>query len=155
VVSAGLSAFSDYLSARMAFLGELVAILDFLISFAGITVLIALIFKYLPDATASWRDIFLGAAVTSLLFSVGKLAIGFYLGQTATDSPFGAANALVIVMLWAFYSSQIVFFGAEFTKIYATRFGQEIHPGTNAVRFVIKDQPERQHAAGLHAHTHS
>jgi membrane protein len=134
VLSAVLAAMSDYLSNLFAILTGLVSLLDFIISFVGITVMFALMFKFVPDATLKWRDVWVGAAVTSLLFSIGKLVIGLYLGNGAIGSTFGAASSLVIIMLWAFYSSQIVLFGAEFTRLYTMRFGSNIFPSANAVR---------------------
>ena len=94
-------------------------------------------FKFVPAATLRWKDVWVGAAVTSLLFSIGKLAIGLYLGNGAIGSTFGAASSLVIIMLWAYYSSQIVLFGAEFTRLYAMRFGTKILPSAGAVQIVI------------------
>jgi membrane protein len=133
ILSAVLAAMSGYLSKHFAILTDLVSLLDFIISFVGITVMFALMFKFVPAATLKWRDIWVGAAVTSLLFSIGKFVIGLYLGNGAIGSIFGAASSLVIVMLWTFYSSQIVLFGAEFTRLYAMRFGSNILPDSNAV----------------------
>ncbi|MEO8168598.1 MAG: YihY/virulence factor BrkB family protein [bacterium] len=138
ILSALLSAISGYLSSSFAILSSVVSLMDFLISFVGITVLFALIFKFLPDAIVEWADVWIGAAVTSLLFSIGKIAIGFYLGNSVIGSTFGAASSLVIIMLWAFYSSQIILFGAEFTRIYSERFGTQIRPAHNAVRIVTR-----------------
>jgi membrane protein len=134
ILSAVLAAMSDYLSNLLAILTGIVSLLDFIISFVGITVMFALMFKFVPDAALKWRDVWVGAAVTSLLFSIGKLVIGLYLGNGAIGSTFGASSSLVIIMLWAFYSSQIVLFGAEFTRLYAMRFGSNILPSANAVR---------------------
>jgi membrane protein len=134
IISAVLAAMSNYLSNLLAILTTLVRFLDLVISFAGITVMFALMFKFVPDAALKWRDVWVGAAVTSLLFSIGKFVIGLYLGNGAIGSTFGAASSLVIIMLWAFYSSQIVLFGAEFTRLYAMRFGTKIIPSANAVR---------------------
>jgi membrane protein len=136
VVSAVLAAMSDYLSNSLGILKSMVSLLDFAVSFIGITVMFALIFKFLPAATIKWKDVWVGAAVTSFLFSIGKIVIGLYLGNGAIGSTFGAASSLVIFMLWAYYSSQIILFGAEFTRVYAMRFGSDILPDTNAVRIV-------------------
>lgn len=136
-LSAVLTAMSDYLSNLFAILAGLVPVFDFMVSFVGTTIMFALMFKFVPAAVLKWRDVWVGAAVTSLLFSIGKLAIGLYLGNGAIGSTFGAASSLVIIMLWAFYSAQIVLFGAEFTRLYATRFGSNIIPAANAVRIVI------------------
>ena len=137
VFSAALAAVSDYLGRNIGPLAGLMSIIDSLVSFVGITIMFALMFKFIPDAIVTWSDVWVGAAVTSVLFAVGKLAIGLYLGNGAIGSTFGAASSLVIIMLWAFYSAQIVLFGAEFTRLYATRFGSGIRPGANALRVVI------------------
>ena len=88
-----------------------------------VTLLFAMIFKILPDTAIRWGDVWVGAAFTSLLFGVGKLAIGFYLGYAGAGSVYGAAGSLVIVLLWVFYSSQLLFFGAEFTQVWARSRG--------------------------------
>ena len=138
ILSAMLEAMSNYLSNRLAIMAGLMSVLDFMISFVGITVMFALIFKFLPAATLRWKDVWIGAAVTSLLFSIGKLIIGLYLGNGAIGSTFGAASSLVIIMLWAYYSSQIILFGAEFTRLYAMRFGSKIVPNADGVRIVTR-----------------
>jgi membrane protein len=138
VISAALAALSGYLGEQFPIFKTL-RLVDFLISFAFITVLFALIFKILPDAIIRWRDIWVGAAVTSFLFTIGKWAIGFYLGNSEISSTFGGASSLVIIMLWSFYSALILFYGAEFTKLYAQRFGANILPSKNAVRLVIQE----------------
>ncbi|HLP14819.1 MAG TPA: YihY/virulence factor BrkB family protein [Bacteroidota bacterium] len=129
-LSVVMAAMSASIGGVIALLGGIV---DFLISLCGFAVLFALIFKYLPNVILTWKDVIVGASFTSLLFSFGKLAIGLYLGRSAVSSPFGAAGSLAIVLLWAFYSSQIFLFGAEFTRLYAKRFGSGIRPGKNAV----------------------
>jgi len=145
ILSAALAAMSDYLSNVFAILTGLVSLLDFIISFIGITVMFALIFKFLPAAILKWKDVWVGAAVTSLLFSIGKLVIGLYLGNGAIGSTFGAASSLVIIMLWAYYSSQIILFGAEFTRLYAMRFGSNILPDENGVRVITRKVETRKH----------
>jgi len=130
VLSAALAAFGSYLADSTAFLGGLV---DFLVSFTGIGLVFALIFKFLCNVVVPWKDVLVGGAVTSLLFFLGKFAIGFYLGTAAVGSTFGATSSLVIIILWTFYSSQIVLYGAEFTRLYAERFGKGIYPGANAI----------------------
>lgn len=106
--------------------------LNFVLSFGIITVLFALIFKFLPDAKIAWRDVWLGAAITSVLFSIGKLGLGLYLGVSSVSSTFGAAGSLVVLLLWVYYSAQILFFGAEFTQVWANRFGSRVVPTENA-----------------------
>ncbi len=153
IFSAVLAAISAYLSDSFALIGGLVGVLDFLISFVGITVMFAFIFKFLPDALVQWADVWVGAAVTSLLFSLGKLGIGLYLGNSVIGSTFGAASSLVIIMLWAYYSAQIILFGAEFTLLYATRFGSKILPGRNSVQVVVRKielKPGRKKKAEIH-----
>ena len=102
---------------------ELYALLSSAISFAAITCLIAVIFKVLPDAPLSWRDVWIGAAITAGLFTLGKYAIGLYLGNSAVASSFGAAGSLIALLLWVYYSAQIFFFGAMLTRHYALEFG--------------------------------
>lgn len=109
-------------------------IFDFIFSFAIMTLLFALIFKVIPDVKISWKDVWLGAVVTALLFTIGKWAISFYLGQSAPASTYGAAGSLIVLLLWVYYSAQILFLGAEFTQVYARRFGDASQPAENAVR---------------------
>jgi membrane protein len=97
--------------------------LNAVVSFAFVTVLFALIFKILPDTPVAWRDVWAGAVVSSLLFTIGKYLIGLYLGQSSVSSAYGAAGSLVIILLWVYYSAQILLFGAEFSRVYAQRFG--------------------------------
>ena len=123
VISAILSGLSRYINAVLPFGALILQILNFAISFAMISVLFAAIYKVLPDAKLSRADVLVGALVTALLFNVGKFLIGFYLGHSALASSYGAAGALIIVLLWIYYSAQIFLLGAEFTKIYASRRG--------------------------------
>jgi membrane protein len=129
---------------RYAF-GEaaLATVFSFLGSFITITLLFAMIFKYLPDVRIEWRDVWIGAAATSLLFSAGKWLIGLYLGKSATASTYGAAAALAILLLWVYYSAQIVLLGAEFTQVYARRFGRRI------VQKAYASEPQGTDAASL------
>ena len=103
-------------------------LLNLVISLAAITVLFALMFKFLPDAKIAWRDVWLGSLVTALLFSIGKTLIGVYLGNSSTASTFGAAGSLILLLLWVYYSCQILLLGAEFTRAYAQRGGAEAPP---------------------------
>jgi membrane protein len=93
-----------------------------LISFAVVTAMFAMMFKWLPDTPVRWRDVWLGAAVTAFLFETGKLLIGIYIGKESFDSTYGAAASLVVLLIWVYYTSQIVLFGAEFTHCYASRY---------------------------------
>ena len=106
----------------------LIRLLNFVVSFGAITLLFAIIFKILPDAEVQWNDVWIGAAATSLLFSIGKWGIGLYLGSSSIGSTYGAAGSFVILLVWIYYSAQILFFGAEFTQVYANRYGSRINP---------------------------
>jgi membrane protein len=104
-----------------------------LLSFVTITLMFAVIYKLLPDVRITWRDVWVGAAVTALLFTIGKSLIGLYLGRSTVASVYGAAGSLIVILLWIYYSAQVVFFGAEFTKVYSRRFGSVIVPDKRAV----------------------
>jgi membrane protein len=108
--------------------------LNALVGLAVSTVLFALIFKVVPDAKIAWRDVWVGAFATACCFALGKGALAWYVGRSATVSPFGAAGSLVALTVWVYYSAQILFLGAEFAQVYATRFGRRIEPTKNAVR---------------------
>jgi membrane protein len=117
-----ISAMGDYLGQFVG--GEpLMQGLQLVVSFAVITVLFAAIFRILPDLDIAWSDVWVGAALTSLLFSVGKFALGLYLGKAAIGSSYGAAGSLVVLLVWVYWSAQILFLGAEFTQVYARRYG--------------------------------
>jgi membrane protein len=108
--------------------GVVLQVVNNAISVAVITVLFALIFKYLPDAhpPVAWKDIWIGALITSVLFTLGKFAIGLYLGRSGVASAYGAAGSLVLLLVWVYYSAQILFFGAELTQVYARRHGSRL-----------------------------
>jgi membrane protein len=110
----------------------LLHILNFVVSFGVITLLFAAMYKYLPDVKIEWKDVWVGAAVTALLFALGKFAIGLYLGKGSVASAYGAAGSLVILLVWVYYSAQILFFGAEFTKVYAKEYGSGLQPESDA-----------------------
>lgn len=102
------------------------------VSFAVVTVLFALIFKFLPDADVRWRDVWVGAVATALFFVVGKFGIGLYLGHASIGSAYGAAGSFVVVLVWVYYSAQILLFGAELTQAYAKHGGTQARPARNA-----------------------
>ena len=134
-VSALLTAFGDYLGNMVGGLSDiLLQILQIVLSFFVLAVLFAILFKYLPDAEVSWRDTRVGALVTAALFTLGKFAIGFYLGRSDPGSAFGAAGALAIILIWVYYTSMIVLLGAEFTQVWAMSRGQSIRPEKGAIR---------------------
>ena len=101
---------------------------DFLLSFVAITLLLAMIFKYLPDTEVAWNDVWVGAAVASLLFTIGKALIGFYLVRSTVASAYGAAASLVILLIWIYYSAQILLLGAEVSHVYANKHGSRLEP---------------------------
>lgn len=126
VVTAALSGAERFASNLLPLSGVLLESINFVFSFVMITILFALIFKFIPDATIAWRDVRMGAAVTSLLFTAGKAVIGFYLGHSALTSAYGAAASLVIFLIWIYYSAQILLFGAELTHVYAFKYGSRL-----------------------------
>ena len=133
VLSAGLAATGKWFESSMPG-GEAVwQVLNFIISFVVIAAMFTLMFKYLPDVKIAWKDVWLGGALTALLFTLGKFALGMYLGRSSVSSAYGAAGSLVILLLWVYYSAQILFFGAEFTQVYANRFGKKLEPAPNAM----------------------
>jgi uncharacterized BrkB/YihY/UPF0761 family membrane protein len=105
-----------------------------------------MLYKYLPDAEIAWRDVWLGALVTSLLFAVGQQLLGFYLGRQSFGSTYGAAGSLVVLLVWIYYSAQIFFFGAEFTQIFATRYGRGMEPNRFA-RFIASREEANPYTA--------
>ena len=120
-ISAGLSAFGDYLNSIFPFGRVILTILNAVVSFLLISILFATIYKVLPDKHIEWRDVVVGAIVTSFLFIAGKSLIGWYIGSSAVASAYGAAGALIVMLLWVYYSAQIFLLGAEFPKAYSDR----------------------------------
>jgi membrane protein len=133
LVSAALAALGRFLSRALPG-GEVVwQILNLVISLGVITGLLGLIFKVIPDVEIRWRDVWVGAAVTAVLFTLGKFLLGLYLGKSSFSSSYGAAGSLVALVVWVYYASQILFMGAEFTQVYARLFGATIKPSPQAV----------------------
>jgi membrane protein len=123
VVSAGLAALSTFTNQLFPALAVFWKLFNLAISLGVFTLLFALIYKYLPDIRIAWRDVFIGAFFTSVLFSIGKELLGLYLGNGAFGSTYGAAGSLVTVLAWIYYSVQIMLFGAEFTQVYTRKYG--------------------------------
>jgi membrane protein len=138
VLSAALSAFGERLASLLPGTVSEVALraLDLGLSLVFITALFATMFKVLPDARIAWRDVWVGAAVTSLLFVAGKFAIGVYVGRSDPGSTFGAAGSLAVMLVWIYFTGMILLLGAEFTQVWARRHGRGIEPEAGAVRVV-------------------
>lgn len=139
VVTTVLSAISKYFSYLLPSLAAIWPAVDLISSFALVTLLFAMIYKILPDVHIAWRDALLGAALTSFLFSVGKLMIGLYLGRSSVAAAYGAAGSVVTILLWVYYSALIVFFGAEITQLYAAHVGA----GIAANELADKAEPDK------------
>jgi membrane protein len=134
VISAVLAGVSNFFGAM--FPGFILGgqILNILISFITITLLFASIYKFLPDVHVPWKNLWVGAGVTAFLFTIGKFMIGLYLGNSSVGSTYGAAGSLVVILIWVFYSAQILLLGAEFTQVYSKYQGSPIQPAKHAVR---------------------
>ncbi|HYO49950.1 MAG TPA: YihY/virulence factor BrkB family protein [Chloroflexia bacterium] len=139
VVSAALTALGGVLSDLIPGAEIIGQIINFLVAFFVIMLMFALLFKFLPDVKIAWSDVWIGAAVTALLFLLGQFALAFYIASGNVGSAFGAASALVIILVWIYYSSQILFLGAEFTQVYTNRYGSRVRPAPNA-EFITEEQ---------------
>jgi membrane protein len=138
-IEALLKGFSHYVQSVLPG-GIVIAVTVYLVfDFAVVVLLFAMIFKFLPDVKIQWRDVWIGAVMTAILFGIGKWLLGFYLGSGAAGSAYGAASSLITLLLWVYYSSQILLFGAEFTQVYAARSGRELKPSEYAVRVETKE----------------
>ena len=133
LISTGLAIVDGWLEVVLPEVHLVLNLADFGLSFVVITLLFAVFYKVLPDVHVPWSDVWIGAVVTTVLFNVGKWAIGLYLGSSSLANVFGTAAALVVLLLWVNYSAQIVLFGAEFTQTYATWRGAEIRPAAHAM----------------------
>jgi membrane protein len=134
-----LKAFSHYVQAALPG-GIVIAMAVYLIfDLAVVILLFAIIFKFLPDVKIQWRDVWIGAAMTAIFFAIGKWALGLYLGSGSAASAYGAASSLITLLLWVYYSSQILLFGAEFTQVYACQAGRGVEPDEHAIRLETKE----------------
>ena len=139
-VEAAVVLVSGYLQYLFGPFADLLAkAIDLGVSAAFSTVLFALIFKVLPDAVVRWRNVWTGAFITALLFSIGRALIGWYIEISDTESAYGAAGSVVLLMVWVYYSAVILLLGAEFTKVYSLYNGQEIEPSAHAVKVEVKE----------------
>lgn len=133
IISALLSALNSYMSGLLPGADILWKIVDVSVSLAIITLLFAMIFKFLPDVQIAWNSVWLGAFVTAVLFTIGKTIISRYVGTGSVGTVYGAAGSLAVLLVWVYYSGLILFFGAEFTQVYARRYGTRIAPDADAV----------------------
>jgi membrane protein len=143
LLSAGISAVGTFLGEVLP--GSIVfwQAVNVILSLVVVTLLLAAIFKVLPDAEVSWSDVWIGAILTSLLFVVGKTLIGIYLGHASVGSTYGAAGSLLVFLVWVYYSAQILFFGAEFTQVYARQRGKGIVPSEGAIPLTAEAKAEQ------------
>jgi membrane protein len=157
VISTALAALGHLIHPEAGFFAAVWQVVHGLISFGIITLLFALIYKVLPDATIGWRDVWVGAALTAVLFTVGKFLLGFYLARGSVTSGYGAAGSLVLILVWVYYSSQILLFGAAFTRVYADRYGSHVRPTPNAVAVTPEAQARqgRPRAQPIDQHQHA
>ena len=138
-IEALLKGFSHYVQSLLPG-GMVIALAVYLVfDFTVVVLLFAMIFKFLPDVKIQWRDVWIGAVITAILFGLGKWLLGFYLGSGAAGSAYGAASSLITLLLWVYYSSQILLFGAEFTQVYAQQAGRVFKPSEYAVRVETKE----------------
>ncbi len=133
VLSTVLTTLGDFVGGLVSEAAALLWILNFIISFGVFTLLFALIFRSIPDVKLSWRDALIGGVLTALLFKIGEYALAFYFEKSDPTSAFGAAGSIILLLLWVYYSAQIIFFGAEFTEVYAREMGAGITPKDGAV----------------------
>ncbi len=141
VLSAIMNSASDLFPSDLWMIA--IRVVSIVLSFAVVTGLFAIIYKVLPDVKIAWRDVWVGAAVTALLFTIGRFAIGLYIGNSGTASAYGAAGALIVILLWIYYAAQILFFGAEFTQVYARRFGTQLEPEDSAIRLTDGERAQQ------------
>lgn len=132
VISTALAFLNQFFTDWLGGLGVLAQMINIIVSIGVVTVIFAMIFKFLPDVKIRWTDVWIGSLFTAVLFTIGRILLSIYLGNSATTSAYGAAGSLVVLLLWVYYSSQILFFGAEFTQVYARMYGSRILPTPNA-----------------------
>ena len=154
ILSAVLAALGKWMGPAFVGWEALLQIINFVIGFVTITVLFAMIYKIMPRVTIAWRDVWLGAIVTALLFSVGKFLIGLYIGKSSVASGFGAAGSLVVLLVWIYYSTQIFLLGAEFTWVYANLHGSRRGKNDVKVSPIVpgRDEPDGDHGVVVDSH---
>jgi membrane protein len=142
-IEALLKAFSQYVQSILPGGFALALSVYLIFDFAVVVLLFAMVFKFLPDAKIQWRDVWIGAVMTAIFFGIGKWLLGLYLASGAAGSAYGPASSLITLLLWIYYSSQILLFGAEFTQVYSDRSGREVKPSEYAVRVQTKEVETR------------
>ena len=142
VISALLGIFTGYLERHLPNIGLIaIQVVDVVLSLVVTTLLFGMVYRFLPDAIIRWRDVSIGSFITALLFLIGKYLISFYITKSSPGSAFGAAGSAIVLLVWIYYSSLILFFGAEFTQEFADAFGQRVQPKSYAVRIKIIEVP--------------
>lgn len=141
-LSAALIAFGDALPGGLS--KPALQAINLVVSFTVITLLFGAMFKVIPDAEIAWKDVWVGALITAILFMLGKLLLGLYLGGADPGVAYGAAGSLAVIMIWVYYSSMIVLLGAEFTRVWAERYGRGVQPAKGAVQVVQEKRPIRR-----------
>lgn len=148
VLTAALSALSSYITKHISdYLIYVFYVVEFFVSYGIISLLFAMIYKMLPDVKIAWKTVWVGALVTAALFVIGKFALGIYFGNSNPGSAYGAAGSLILILLWVSYSCLILFFGAEFTQVYARKYGHDIEPSAHAQRtaaYIIAHQKKEK-----------
>jgi membrane protein len=142
-LSTALSALTSHFGNSVPIAGWLAHVLDFAISFGVVTVLFGMIFKYLPDVHVPWSKVWIGAVGTTMLFTIGKILLGIYLGRQSTSSTYGAAGSVILILMWVYYASVILFVGAEFTQVYARRGGAVVRPRHYAVPVTEEERAQQ------------
>ena len=143
VASALISSAGEWLESMVSMPAFVLQALNIIVTFAVVTALFATIFRNLPDVEINWHDVWVGAAMTSFLFGIGKYALGLYLGKGTIASAYGAAGSLAVLLIWIYYAAQILFFGAEFTQVYAKKYGSKIVPSPHA-EFITAEERAQQ-----------
>jgi membrane protein len=154
VLSAAIAALGDWLGNALPNLSVvLLQVVQNVISIAVFTLLTGAVYKVLPDARIAWRDVAIGATITAVLFTIGKFLIGLYLGQSSVSSTYGAAGSLAVLFVWVYYSALIFFLGAEFTQVYANRWGKRVEPSPHAILLANREcvQPDGKPAEDIDA----
>ena len=142
-LSTAITVVGKYLGELLPLPAYVFHVANFVVSFGVILVLFSMIYKLLPDVEIAWKDVWSGAAITSLLFVIGNYLITLYLSWSAMGSAYGAAGSLIVILVWVYYSAQVVFFGAEFTRAYADRYGSRIKPAEGAMAMTEQERTQQ------------